>query len=405
MTAEQIVRQKWRLLKATLDERARRLWAGAEADAIGRGGVAQVARATRLAISTVRKGRDEVRAGARREDVVNVRRSPGKRPFEEANPEVWPTLEKLVDPLTRGDPESPLRWTCKSTHALSAELFSSHGIRICDKTVAKLLREHGYSLQAPNKSVEGKQHPDRNAQFEHINAKAQEHISRGIPVISVDTKKKELVGNFKNGGREWQPEGEPELVDVHDFPGDAVGKAIPYGVYDVASNAGFVSVGIDHDTPVFAVASIGAWWKQVGARRYPNARELFITADAGGSNGYRSHVWKHQLQGLADKLGLTIHVSHFPPGTSKWNKVEHRLFSFISINWRGRPLRSYETVINLISNTTNRGGLVVRARLDRRRYPTGKKVSAADLRALNIERDDFHGDWNYVIKPRRSPPR
>ena len=405
MDAEQIVRQKWRLLKATLDERARRLWAGAEAEAIGRGGVAQVARATKLAISTVRKGRDEVRAGARREDVVNVRRSPGKRPYEEANPEVWPAIEKLVDPLTRGDPDSPLRWTCKSTHALSAEMFERNGIRVSDKTVGMLLRKHGYSLQAPNKSVEGKQHPDRNAQFEHINAKAQDHISRGNPVISVDTKKKELVGNFKNGGREWQPEGEPELVDVHDFPGDAVGKAIPYGVYDVASNAGFVSVGVDHDTPVFAVTSIEAWWKQVGEERYPKARELFITADAGGSNGYRSHVWKQQLQRLADKLGLTIHVSHFPPGTSKWNKVEHRLFSFISINWRGRPLRSYETVINLISNTTNRGGLVVRARLDRRRYPIGKKVSAKELRELNIERDDFHGDWNYVVRPRGRPPR
>ena len=402
MDTEQLVRQKWRLLKATLDERARRLWAGAEADAIGRGGVAKVARATKLAISTVRKGRDEVRAGARREDVVNVRRSPGKRPYEQANPEVWPAIERLVDPLTRGDPGSPLRWTCKSTHALSAEMFKRYGIRISDKTVAKLLREHGYSLQAPNKSVEGTQHPDRNAQFEHINAKAQAQISKGSPVISVDTKKKELVGNFKNGGREWQPEGEPELVDVHDFPGAAVGKAIPYGVYDVASNAGFVSVGVDHDTPVFAVTSIEAWWKQVGQQRYPKARELFITADAGGSNGYRSHVWKHQLQLLADKLQLTIHVSHFPPGTSKWNKVEHRLFSFISINWRGRPLRSYETVINLISNTTNRGGLVVRARLDRRRYPTGKKVSAKDLSELNIERDTFHGDWNYALRPRLS---
>jgi transposase len=402
---EHVVRQKWRLLKATLDERARRLWAGAEADAIGRGGVAKVARATKLAISTVRKGRDEVRAGARREDVVNVRRSPGKRPYEVTNPEVWPAIEKLVDPVTRGDPESPLRWTCKSTHALSAELFEQHGIRVSDKTVAKLLREHGYSLQAPNKSVEGTQHPDRNAQFEYINAKAQDRIYRGIPVISVDTKKKELVGNFKNSGREWQPEGEPELVDVHDFPGDAVGKAIPYGVYDIASNDGFVSVGTDHDTPVFAVTSIGAWWKQVGQQRYPRARELFITADAGGSNNYRSHVWKNELQRLADKLGLAIHVSHFPPGTSKWNKVEHRLFSFISINWRGRPLRSYETVANLISNTTNRGGLLVRARLDRRRYPIGKKVSAADIAALNIERDDFHGDWNYVIKPRRQSPR
>jgi len=400
LDSERLVSQKWRLLKATLDERARRLWAGAEADAIGYGGVAAVARATGLAISTVRKGRDEARAGARRGDVVNVRRSAGKRPYEEVHPDVWPALEKLVDPVTRGDPESPLRWTCKSTHVLSAELFERHGIRISDKTVAKLLREHGYSLQAPNKSVEGAQHPDRNAQFEHINAKAQDCIDRGTPVISVDTKKKELVGNFKNGGREWQPEGEPELVDVHDFPGDAVGKAIPYGVYDVASNAGFVSVGVDHDTPVFAATSIEAWWKQVGEQRYPHARELFITADAGGSNSYRSNVWKHELQRLADKLNLAIHVSHFPPGTSKWNKVEHRLFSFISINWRGRPLRSYETVINLISNTTNRGGLLVRARLDRRRYPTGKKVSKKELRAINIERDRFHGDWNYVIRPR-----
>ena len=405
MDRERLVGQKWRLLKATLDERGRRLWAGVEADAIGHGGVAAVARATGLAISTVRKGRDEARGGARRDDVVNVRRSAGKRPYEAAHPEVWPTLEKLVDPVTRGDPESPLRWTCKSTHALSAELFEQHGIRISDKTVAKLLREHGYSLQAPNKSVEGAQHPDRNAQFEHINAKAQDRIDRGIPVISVDTKKKELVGNFKNGGREWQPEGQPELVDVHDFPGDAVGKAIPYGIFDVASNAGFVSVGVDHDTPVFAVTSIEAWWKQVGEPRYPKARELFITADAGGSNSYRSHVWKHQLQRLADKLDLAIHVSHFPPGTSKWNKVEHRLFSFISINWRGRPLRSYETVINLISNTTNRGGLVVRARLDRRHYPTGKKVSKKELRTLNIERDGFHGDWNYVIRPRKQKLR
>ena len=395
-----MIRQKWRLLKATLDERGRRLWAGAEADAMGHGGVVAAARATGLAISTVRKGRDEARAGAHRADVVNVRRSAGKRPYELENPDVWPALEKLVDPITRGDPESPLRWTCKSTVVLSAELFKRHRIRISDKTVAKLLREHGYSLQAPTKSVEGAQHPDRDAQFEYINAKAQDRVERNIPVISVDTKKKELVGNFKNGGREWQPKDEPELVDVHDFPGDAVGKAIPYGVYDLASNDGFVSVGVDHDTPVFAVTSIEAWWNQVGEQRYPKARELFITADAGGSNSYRSHVWKHQLQRIADKLGLVIHVSHFPPGTSKWNKVEHRLFSFISINWRGRPLRSYETVINLISNTTNRGGLVVRARLDRRRYPIGKKVSAAELKALNIEPDGFHGDWNYVVRPR-----
>ena len=402
METEKSIREKWRLLKATMNERARRLWAGAEAAAIGRGGVVAAARATGMAISTVRKGRDEVRAGARPDDVINVRRSTGKRPYEVAHPEVWPALEKLVDPLTRGDPESPLRWTCKSTHMLAAELFVQQGIRISDKTVAKLLREHGYSLQAPNKSVEGAQHPDRNAQFEHISGKAKDRIARGIPVISVDTKKKELVGNFKNGGREWQPQGEPELVDVHDFPGDAVGKAIPYGVYDVAANDGFVSVGVDHDTPVFAVTSIEAWWKKVGLQRYPDAREIFITADAGGSNGYRSHVWKQRLQRIADELDLAIHVSHFPPGTSKWNKVEHRLFSFISINWRGRPLRTYETVINLIGNTTNRGGLIVRARLDRRKYPIGKKVSAKELRELSIERDTFHGDWNYVVKPRRN---
>jgi Rhodopirellula transposase DDE domain len=397
---EQLVRQKWRLLKATLDERGRRLWAGAEADAIGYGGVATVSRATKLAISTVRKGRDEARAGAKREDVVNVRRSAGKRPFEDAHPDVWPALEKLVDPITRGDPDSPLRWTSKSTRALSAELFERSGFRISDKTVAKLLRDHGYSLQAPNKAVEGAQHPDRDAQFHHINDKAKECIGRGVPVISVDTKKKELVGNFKNGGREWQPVGQPERVDVHDFPGDAEGKAIPYGIYDLASNDGFVSVGVDHDTPVFAVKSIETWWTQVGEKRYPRARELFITADAGGSNSYRSRVWKQQLQRLADTLNLSIHVSHFPPGTSKWNKVEHRLFSFISMNWRGRPLRSYETVINLISNTTNHGGLVVRARLDRRSYPIGKKISKREFSQLNIVPADFHGDWNYVVKPR-----
>jgi len=384
-----------------MDERARRLWAGTEADALGWGGVATVARATGLAISTVRKGRDEVRAGADGDDLVRVRRKGGgRRAFEVHHPDAWSRLEKLVDPVTRGDPESPLRWTCKSTRALAQEMFVRHGVRVSEKTVAKLLKEHDYSLQAPNKSVEGAQHPDRNAQFEHINAKAEACLERGVPVLSVDTKKKELVGNFKNGGREWQPEGEPELVDVHDFPSDAIGRAIPYGVYDVGADDGFVSVGTDHDTPVFAVTTIEAWWQQVGSKRYPQAREIFITADAGGSNSYRSHVWKYELQRVADKLDLAIHVSHFPPGTSKWNKVEHRLFSFISINWRGRPLRSYETVISLIANTTNRGGLVVRARLDRRKYPTGKKVTTKQLRALNIERDDFHGDWNYVLRPR-----
>ena len=385
-----------------MDERARRLWAGAEADAMGYGGVAAVARATSMAISTVRKGRDEVRAGARPEDVVNVRHSTGKRPYEVEHPEVWPGLEKLVDPVTRGDPESPLRWTCKSTHVLSSEMFAEYGIRISDKTVAKLLRAHEYSLQAPSKSVEGTQHPDRNAQFEHINNTATDCVVRGVPTISVDTKKKELVGNFKNGGREWQPKGQPEKVDVHDFPSDALGKAIPYGVYDIAADDGFVSVGVDHDTPVFAVASIEAWWREVGAARYPETREVFITADAGGSNSVRARAWKYSLQQLADKLGLSFRVSHFPPGTSKWNKIEHRLFSFISINWRGRPLRTYETIVNLIGKTTHRGGLVVRAQLDRGSYPTGVKISKRDMATLNIERDDFHGDWNYVIRPRQS---
>jgi Rhodopirellula transposase DDE domain len=399
---ERRVRQKWRLLKATMDERARRLWAGTEAEAIGWGGIAAVARATGLAISTVTLGRNEVRQGVRADDVVHVRRKGGgRRRHEIAYPDLVPALEKLVDPVTRGDPESPLRWTSKSTHALSAEMFSVYGLRVGDKTVARLLRQSGYSLQATSKTVEGAQHPDRNAQFEHINAKAQACIDRGVPFISVDTKKKELVGNFKNAGREWQPQGEPDLVDVHDFPGEAIGKAIPYGIYDVAANDGFVNVGTDHDTPVFAVISIETWWKRMGANRYPDARELYITADAGGSNGYRLHVWKAELQRLADKLDLAIHVSHFPPGTSKWNKVEHRLFSFITMNWRGRPLRSYETIVSLIGNTTTVSGLVVRARLDRRKYPTGRKVSAKELRALKIERDDFHGDWNYVIHPRR----
>ena len=384
-----------------MNERARRLWAGAEAEAMGWGGVAAVARATGLAISTVRKGRDEVRRGAGAEEVVQARRQGGGRPRHDvAHPTLWPALETQVDPVTRGDPESPLRWTCKSTHQLAAEMFTQHGIRVCDKTVARLLRENGYSLQAPNKAVEGAQHPDRNAQFEHINATAQDCLDRGVPFISVDTKKKELVGNFKNAGQEWQPKGEPELVDVHDFPGQAVGKAIPYGVYDIAANDEFVNVGTDHDTPVFATTSIEAWWKQVGSKRYPDARELSISADAGGNNGYRSRIWKHELQRFADTYGLSIHVSHLPPGTSKWNQIEHRLFSFISINWRGRPLRTYETVVNLIANTTNRGGLVVRARLDRRKYPIGKKVSDKELRALAIEPDDFHGEWNYTIRPR-----
>lgn len=384
-----------------MDERVARHWAATEAIAIGHGGVALVARATGMAPRRIGLGKRELQGAAGDIPLVKVRRrGGGRRPHEEVHPDLVPALLSLVDPETRGDPESSLRWTNKSTHALSTEMFYAHGIRVGDKTIARLLRENGYSLQAPSKTIEGKQHPDRDAQFRHINRNAAAAAERGVPFISVDTKKKELVGNFRNGGAEWQPAEEPDLVDVHDFPHQAIGKAIPYGVYDVAENSGFVNVGTDHDTPIFAAASIGAWWKLVGSKRYADAKEIFITADAGGSNGYRSRVWKVELQRLADKHGLTIHVSHFPPGTSKWNKIEHRLFSFISINWRGRPLRTYETIVNLIGNTTNRGGLVVRAKLDKRRYPIGARVSDEEIAGLNIERDRFHGDWNYTLRPR-----
>lgn len=386
-----------------MDERARRLWAGAEAEALGWGGIITVARATKLAISTVTFGRNEVRAGARATDVIRVRRTGGGRPLHETKyPELVPSLERLVDPVTRGDPESPLRWSSKSTHTLANEIFAMHGIRVGHETVGRLLRENDYSLQSVKKTIEGAQHPDRNAQFEFINAQAQRCMDDGVPFISVDTKKKELVGNFKNAGQEWQTKGEPDLADVHDFPSDAVGKAIPYGVYDVGANDGFVNVGTDHDTPVFAVVSIETWWERMGKKRYPNAREIFISADAGGSNSYRSHAWKVEIQRLSDKLDMTIHISHFPPGTSKWNKVEHRMFSFITMNWRGRPLRTFETVVNLIGSTTTQTGLVVRARLDRRTYPTGRKVDAKQLLLLNIARNDFQGDWNYVISPRKT---
>lgn len=401
MITEDEVHRKFQSLKGSLDERMTRLWAGAEAESMGRGGVAAVARATGLAPGTVRRGRSELRDGASTADLVKVRRKGGGRiAAVVANAALLPVLEDLVDPATRGDPESPLRWTCKSTRVLSRELFEGYQFRLSDKTVASALRQLGYSLQATHKTVEGAQHPDRNAQFEHINALAKACLDRGVPFISVDTKKKELIGNFKNAGVEWQPSSTPELVDVHDFPDQAIGKAIPYGIFDVADNSAFVNVGTDHDTPIFAVASIAAWWNRMGRKRYPNAKELFITADAGGSNGYRSHVWKFELQKLADKLKLTIHVSHFPPGTSKWNKIEHRLFSFITINWRGRPLRTYETIVSLIGNTTNSAGLVVRAALDRRRYPIGQRVTPQQMLELKLERAEFHGDWNYSIVPR-----
>jgi hypothetical protein len=317
----------------------------------------------------------------------------------QTDPGLLVALEALVEPLTRGDPESPLRWTCKSTAQLAAELTRQQH-PVSDRTVAALLIQAGYSLQANRKTREGAAHPDRNAQFEYLNARVQRFHQRGQPAISVDTKKKELVGDFKNGGREWRPAGQPEEVRVHDFLDKKLGKGIPYGVYDIVNNQGWVNVGIDHDTAQFAVNSIRNWWRQMGQSRFPHATELLITADGGGSNSSRSRLWKMALQGLADELDLKLCVCHFPPGTSKWNKIEHRLFSFITQNWRGKPLVSHQAIVNLIAATTTRTGLIVKAALDTNHYDTQIKVSNADLAALKIKRHAFHGEWNYTISPR-----
>jgi len=389
--------EKYEALSGLLDERARRLWAATESRALGYGGDALVSGATGIARETIRNGRRELKAGA---ELTGRLRKPGAgRPKpEQSQPGLQAALEALVEPLTRGDPMSPLRWTCKSKANLALEL-TKQGWKVSDTTVGRLLNAMGYSLQALRKTREGKSHPDRNAQFEHINATAEDFLRRGEPVISVDTKKKELVGEFKNAGQEWQPKGEPEKVLVHDFPSDAVGKAIPYGVYDMARNEAYVSVGNDHDTPAFAVASIRRWWATMGSPAYPEAKELFITADAGGSNGHRSRAWKAELQKLANDLGMPIRISHFPPGTSKWNKIEHRLFCHITENWRGRPLRTFETVVQLIGRTHTSKGLRVRAKLDKRKYPTGVVVSKAEMESLALHRHEFHGDWNYELRP------
>lgn len=399
MDEESAVAERYEALRGVMDERVTRCWAGAEALALGRGGVTAVARATGLSRMTVRAGRDEVSGRKLRGEVVRVRRPGAGRPkVQVAQPGLSEALESMVDPVTRGDPQSPLRWTCKSTRVLAAEL-EKKGYRVSAQKVGELLKSQGYSLQAVAKSLEGEEHPDRNAQFEHINAEAKNFQVRGQPVISVDTKKKELVGEFKNGGREWQPTGAPLLGRTHDFPDTAVGKAMAYGVYDVADNSAWVSVGMDHDTPVFAVNSIETWWSKMGRARYPEAKQLLVTADSGGSNSARSRVWKAQLQRLADATGLSISVCHFPPGTSKWNKIEHRLFSHISMNWRGRPLEDYETVVNLIGATTTAKGLKVKAQLDRRRYRTGVHVSPAAMNRLHLVRSNFHGEWNYILNP------
>jgi len=400
MATETEIRKRFKLMKPHLDERSLRLWAGAEALAHGSGGRALVARATGLGRGTVLDGKKEVRSKKRPVELVNVRRKgAGRPPIEVRQPGIYEALESLVDPVTRGDPESALRWTCKSTRGLSTEL-KAKGFTASQHKVAEMLRELGYSLQATQKVYEGDQHLDRDAQFRHINDTVERFLAADQPVISVDTKKKELVGEFTNRGREWQPAGAPVLTNVHDFPDMAVGKAIPYGVYDVGNNNAWVSVGTNHDTPLFAVNSIRSWWSGMGRAAHWDAKELLVTADAGGSNSARSRVWKAELQKLANEIGLKITVAHFPPGTSKWNKIEHRLFSHVTMNWRGRPLEDYETVVRLIGGTKTTTGLRVKARLDRRKYKLGVEVLDAVMANLNIERADFHGEWNYRLCPR-----
>ena len=398
------IRGKYVVLSPAMDERLRRQWAAAEAVSMGWGGVSAVSFATGLSRNTIAVGVRELESRQENPAVpvtVRVRRSgAGRKPVTQTDPGLLAALEALVDPVTRGHPESPLRWTCKSTAVLAAEL-TRHRHPVTDRTVATLLKDTGYSLQANRKMREGSQHPDRNAQFEHIHDQVLAFQKRRQPVISVDTKKKELVGNFKNGGQEWQQRGKPVEVNMHDFPDKKLGKAIPYGVYDLASNEGWVSVGIDHDTAEFAAASIRRWWQEMGAARFPKATKLMITADGGGSNSSRNRLWKLSLQSLADELRLQLEVCHFPPGTSKWNKIEHRLFCFITKNWRGRPLTSYQTIVNLIASTTTTTGLTVRAALDEKPYETGITVTDEQLAKLKITPNEFHGEWNYTIKPRR----
>lgn len=399
---ESPIAEKFEALRGVMDEQMRRLWAATEARALGYGGVSVVARAIGLTRPTITAGMKEL--GDARQIVPmapkhRVRRDGAGRPrLTDADTGLCPALEELVEPATRGDPMSPLRWTCKSVRTLAAEL-KRQGHPVSHQTVSEVLQSLGYSLQVNRKTREGAGHQDRNAQFEHIARRAKQFQRRGQPVISVDTKKKELVGDFKNAGQEWHPVGKPTTVQVHDFQNRELGKAIPYGVYDLSANAGWVSVGIDHDTPEFAVESIYCWWRQMGRKTYPEARELLITADGGGSNGSRVRLWKVALQRLADATGLKIAVCHFPPGTSKWNKIEHRMFCHITRNWRGRLLESHEVIVNLIASTTTTKGLRVRAALDTDAYQTGIKIEDATMAALHLIPEKFHGDWNYTIAP------
>jgi len=397
--------KRFELLAPVLDERLRRLVASAEAEAIGRGGIALVSKATGVSRRAIRAGKEELLDLKAPEQAVasglsrGVRKPGGGRKKTIAkDPALKEDLNALVDPLTCGDPQSPLRWTCKSVRKLAAEL-AAKGHATSHKMVAELLHDMGYSLQANRKTREGADHPDRDAQFQYINTRVQGALAEGDPAISVDTKKKELVGDFKNAGREWRPQGHPEEVRVHDFKLKELGRVAPYGVYDIGENAGWVGVGTDHDTAEFAVATIRNWWHSMGKPIYPHAGKILITADGGGSNGSRLRLWKAELQRFVDEIALPITVCHFPPGTSKWNKIEHRLFSFITQNWRGKPLVSHEVIVNLIAATTTDTGLRIHAELDASQYPLGKKVSDVELASINIRRHDFHGDWNYTILP------
>jgi len=394
------IRAKFVTLAGELDERGRRRWAATEAVSLGWGGIAAVAEATGVSDRTIRNGIQELTAAAPLPGDRQRRPGAGRRAREVEQPALIATLEALVEPATRGDPMTPLRWTCKSARTMAAEL-KRQGFQVGRTKVAELLKRKGYSLQANRKTREGKRHPDRNAQFEHINRRVMACQRRGQPAVSVDTKKKEVLGNRKNPGRTYRRKGKPREVDTHDFPDAKLGKAVPYGVYDLANNDAWVSVGIDHDTAEFAVASISEWWKRMGRKRYPRAKRLLITGDSGGSNGHRNRLWKVELQRFATRTGLIVEVCHFPPGTSKWNKIEHRLFCHITRNWQGIPLETHEIVVNLIGSTRTTQGLEVHAWLDEREYPKGLTVSKDEFAALHIRRNAFQGDWNYEIHPQK----
>jgi transposase len=396
---EAAIKQRYERVAPALNERTRRLVAASEAITLGRGGISAVSRATGLSRQVISQGIKELQDEEPTSSGRIRRKGGGRKKLVEKDPQLGVDLEHLVEPVTRGDPESPLRWTSKSVRKLAKEL-SEQGHQVSHELVSQLLYQLGYSLQANRKTLEGGTHPDRNAQFEYINTQAKAFLAAGEPVLSVDAKKKELVGDFKNGGHEWRPKGEPEEVRVYDFPLKELGRVTPYGIYDQGHNTGWVNVGIDHDTAAFAVESIRRWWNSVGKQQYPSAKRLLITADGGGSNGSRVRLWKWELQQLADEIGLGISVCHFPPGTSKWNKIEHRLFAWISENWRGKPLVSYAVILKLIAATTTEAGLTVQCQLDTNTYPTGRKVSDEELTTLSLQQDLFHGEWNYTILPR-----